>query len=208
MKQCALLIVDLQNDFMPEGPLGVKRAHDIVPIINALMPQFSCVIASRDWHPENHVSFANSHPGMRVGDHIHVSGIEQILWPVHCVQNTTGADFVPALKKEYISHQIYKGTDATIDSYSAFFDNKKLRSTGLREYLEERKIPCIVLAGLTTDYCVLYTVKDACDLGLQTYVLRDACRAVNMHPDDEKKAFREMEKRGAILIESLDLLRN
>jgi nicotinamidase/pyrazinamidase len=206
MKHCAFLIVDIQNDFMPGWALGVPGAHDIVPIINHLMLKFSCVIASRDWHPKNHVSFAEVHPGKHVGDSIEVHGVEQILWPVHCVQETAGADFVPALERNRITYEVYKGIDPNIESYSAFFDNAKLRSTGLHEYIQQQGISCVVIAGLTTEYCVLYSVKDASDLGIQTYVVKDACRAINVHPGDEQRAYKEMEKRGAILVDSSTLM--
>ena len=127
----ALVIVDMENDFMPGGALGVSGADEIIPIINALIPKFPLVVACQDWHPVDHVSFAASHPGKKPGDHIRVKDFDQVLWPVHCVQNTSGAEMVSSLDEKEIASFFHKGTDKNIDSYSAFFDNARLKSTGL-----------------------------------------------------------------------------
>src|SRR5580700_3004969 len=161
----ALIIVDMQNDFMPEGALGVSSAHEIVPIINKLIVRFSLVVATQDWHPLDHVSFASSHANKKAGDIVQVGEIDQILWPMHCVRNTQGAELIPSLDKRSIASFFYKGTDKNIDSYSAFFDNARRKSTGLADYLKSRGVSEIYLAGLTTDYCVLYSAFDAIDLG-------------------------------------------
>jgi len=203
----ALIIVDLQNDFMPGGALGVPNGDQIIPLINALMPHFSLVLATQDWHPPDHVSFAAQHPGKKVGDIIDAKGIPQILWPTHCVRNTHGAELVSSLNKESIESVFYKGTDKWIDSYSAFFDNARRRSTGLGEYLQTRKIKDITIAGLATDYCVLYSTIDALDLGLSVTVVEDACRGINLQPSDVKDAFAEMKEKGAHLILSNEILR-
>jgi nicotinamidase/pyrazinamidase len=197
-----LLIVDLQNDFMPGGALAVPDADQIVPIINKLLPHFDLILATQDWHPENHVSFAVNHPGKKVGDRIEVQGVTQILWPVHCVRNTKGAELVSTLQKERIASLFYKGTDKLIDSYSAFFDNAHKRSTGLYDYLASRNIEEIYVAGVATDYCVLYSVLDALKLGLQVHVITDACRGINLYPGDVEAAFATMSAKGAKIVTS------
>src|SRR6267154_2384479 len=145
----ALVIVDIQNDFMPGGALAVPSADEIIPMINALIPKFSFVVATKDWHPPDHVSFAANHPGRKIGDVIRVGDIDQILWPVHCVRNTHGADFVSSLDTANFASIFYKGTDKNIDSYSAFFDNAHRKSTGLGDYLKSRGVNEIYLGGLT-----------------------------------------------------------
>lgn len=196
----ALLIIDMQNDFMPGGSLPVPRGDEIVPVINQLMPQFSYVIATQDWHPKDHVSFASNHPGKKPGDRIKVKGIEQILWPVHCVQKSPGAELVAGLKKESINSIFYKGSDKWVDSYSAFFDNGRLRATGLADYLKKEKLYELCVVGVATDYCVLYSVLDALQLGFQVTLVKDACRGINLEPRDEERALRKMEESGAVII--------
>lgn len=204
----ALLIVDLQNDFMPGGALGVPGADRIIPLINRLIPAFSLVVASQDWHPQDHVSFAVNHPGKKVGSVIQVKHQLQVLWPVHCVRMTQGAEIVGALHKEAIASLFYKGTDKDIDGYSAFFDNAHLKSTGLFDYLQSRGVDEIYIAGVATDYCVLYSTLDAIELGLSVVVIKDACRAINLHPGDEEKALHAMAARGAKLLSSDEVLRS
>lgn len=202
----ALIIVDMQNDFMPGGPLGVPEANKIIPIINALIPKFPLVVASQDWHPKNHKSFAINHLGKKTGDVISLNGIRQILWPAHCVQNTSGAELVEDLDKAPICHIIQKGTDQWIDSYSTFFDNARRKETGLEGYLRSKAVEEIYIVGVATDYCVLYSVLDALDLGFKVVVIQDCCRGINLHKDDEKKAFARMQEKGAKLVFSKDLL--
>lgn len=188
-----LLIVDPQNDFCPGGAMGVEEADKIFPAINDLMEDggFDLVVASQDWHPEGHESF-NS------------------LWPVHCVQGSDGAKFFPALNTAKLDFIVQKGTDKEVDSYSAFFDNEKNRETPLRAYLENEaaqrgetleKIELYV-CGLATDYCVKFTALDASSLGLQTKLIVDCCRAVNLEPGDDVKALRELVQHGVELTES------
>lgn len=203
----ALVVVDMQNDFMPGGALGVPSADEIVPMINALIPRFSLVVATKDWHPPDHVSFAANHPGKKVGDKIRIGDMDQILWPVHCVRNTDGADFVSSLETTNFASIFYKGTDKNIDSYSAFFDNARRKSTGLGDYLKSRNINEVYLAGLTTDYCVLYSTMDAIDLGFMVNVIVDACRPINLDPRDEQRALAAMAAKGAKIIKSSDLLK-
>lgn len=197
-----LVIVDLQNDFMPGGALGVPAADEIVPIVNTLMPHFSLVLATQDWHPPDHVSFVANHPGKQAGDKIEVKGISQILWPVHCVQNTKGAELVPQLHTEKIESIFYKGTDRLIDSYSAFFDNAHRKSTGLYDYLKTRGVKEIHIAGVATDYCVLYSVLDALELGLSVTVITDACRGIDLNPGDVESALEKMVAKGAKITSS------
>lgn len=201
----ALLIVDMQNDFMPGGPLGVPEADKIIPLINTLIPKFKLVVTSQDWHPNDHVSFAASHPGKKPGDVIKVEHHDQVLWPVHCVRNTLGAELVAGLNKENIASSFYKGTDKNIDSYSVFFDNARRKSTGLADYLRSRGITDIYLAGILTEYCVLYSALDAIDLGFFVYVIVDACRAINLHLDDEERALSMIAAKGGKIIKSSQL---
>jgi nicotinamidase/pyrazinamidase len=201
----ALLIVDMQHDFMPGGALGVPGADEIVPVINKLIPKFAEVLATQDWHPPDHMSFAENHPGRRAGDVVDVKGIPQILWPRHCVRHTHGAALVSGLHKEAIQSTFYKGTDKWVDSYSAFFDNARRKSTGLSDYLASRAIREVYITGVATDYCVLYTAIDAIDLGLSTTIIIDACRGINVEPGDVHMAVRTMQEKGARLFHSQDL---
>lgn len=206
MTHSALVIVDMQNDFMPNGALGVPKADEIIPVLNRIIPKFSLVVSTQDWHPSNHKSFATNHPGKKPGDIIFLEGIDQVLWPPHCIRNTKGAELVAALNKEPIEAVFYKGTDESIDSYSAFFDNARRKSTGLADFLHSRKIDELYVVGVATDYCVLYSVIDAIDLGFKVHVIADCCRAINLDPDDEKDAFATMKEKGADIISSQDLL--
>jgi nicotinamidase/pyrazinamidase len=196
----AFIIVDMQNDFMPGGALGVAGADQLIPIINALMPHFKLVVSTQDWHPPGHCSFASSHPGKKPGDVVDVQGIPQILWPVHCVRDTFGAELVAGLNQEAIASTFYKGTDPGTDGYSAFFDNAHKRSTGLGDYLKSRKVTDVYIAGVATDYCVLYSTLDALDLGFAVYVIADACRGINLKPADVDNAWKDITARGGNLI--------
>jgi nicotinamidase/pyrazinamidase len=195
----ALVIVDLQNDFMPGGPLGVPGADQLAAVINALIPKFPLVVASQDWHPPDHGSFASNHPGKKPGDVDHQN---QLLWPVHCVRDTPGAKLVTELNKEKIARSFYKGTEKTIDSYSAFFDNLHLKSTGLDDYLKSQGVTDLFFAGVATDYCVLYTALDALDLGFSVFVIADACRPINLDPQGEERALAAIAAKGGKVISS------
>jgi nicotinamidase/pyrazinamidase len=200
----ALIIVDIQNDFLPGGALPVPHGDEIIPLANQLREQerFDVVIGTQDWHPPNHGSFAANHRGKKPGDRIDLDGIEQILWPVHCVQNTHGAAFATALNTKRFARIFQKGIDPRIDSYSAFFDNAHRRSTGMSDYLNQRSIKSIYLCGLALDYCVKFSTLDACQLGFRVHVIVDACRGIDLNPGDVKKALDEMKKAGAILLKS------
>jgi nicotinamidase/pyrazinamidase len=201
----ALILVDLQNDFLPGGALAVPHGDEVIPLVNELQQRFELVLATKDWHPPNHGSFAANHPGKKPGDRIILDGIEQILWPVHCVQHTHGAEFATAFDTSRIAHVFHKGTERNIDSYSTFFDNAHLRHTGLAHYLEKRGIKDIYLMGLALDYCVKYSALDAHQLGLNTHVIIDGCRGIELEPGDIDRALEEMKRTGAILLKSSDL---
>jgi nicotinamidase/pyrazinamidase len=192
----ALIIVDLQNDFCDGGSLAVPGSSEIVPHANRLQSQFDIIVATQDWHPKNHMSFAANHPNKNIGDVVTIGNMSQILWPVHCVQGSKGAEFHPQLNTNKITKIVQKGIDPNIDSYSAFFDNAHLRSTGLKEYLEEFGIQNVYLMGLATDYCVKYSSLDAIYLGFTVYVIADACRGVDLKSGDVDRAFEDMRRAG------------
>lgn len=196
----ALLLVDIQNDFLPGGALAVHEGDQILPVVNQLIEKkFDIVIATKDWHPVNHSSFASTHH-KQPGDRILLNELEQILWPIHCLQHTPGAEFASQLNSAKFDKIFYKGTDQDIDSYSAFFDNGHRKSTGLAEFLREKKIRNIYIAGLATDYCVKYSALDGAKLGFNVFVVVDACKGVNLQPDDTKNAVDEMEQAGAKIV--------
>ncbi|MGZ4988588.1 MAG: bifunctional nicotinamidase/pyrazinamidase [Limisphaerales bacterium] len=201
----ALIIVDLQNDFLPGGALAVPRGDEIIPLANGLQSRFEVVLATQDWHPPDHGSFAANHPGKKTGDHVILDGIEQILWPVHCVQNTHGAEFVSSFDMSRVARIFHKGTDPRIDSYSTFFDNAHRRDTGLGDYLKKRGIKEIYLMGLALDYCVKYSTLDARQLGFNAHVILDGCRGIELEPGDIDRALDEMKRVGAILLQSSEL---
>ena len=198
----ALLIVDVQNDFLPGGALAVPDGDAVIPVLNALQPRFPLVVATQDWHPPDHVSFARNHTGKQPGDMIVHQGLEQILWPVHCVRDTEGAAFGARLDTTRIDKVIHKGEDSDIDSYSAFFDNGGVAETGLREYLQQRDVDEVCVAGLATDYCVKFSVLDALRLGFRVSVARDASRGVNLNDGDVERALEEMRRAGAAIVAS------
>ncbi|MGE5214682.1 MAG: bifunctional nicotinamidase/pyrazinamidase [Nitrospirota bacterium] len=201
----ALILVDLQNDFLPGGALAVPHGDEVIPIANKLQEKFELIVATKDWHPPDHGSFAANHPGKKPGDRILLDGIEQILWPVHCVQNTHGAEFAAAFDAKRVDHVFHKGTEPNIDSYSTFFDNAHRRHTGLADYLKKRSIKDIYLMGLALDYCVKYSALDARHLGLSTHVIVDGCRGIELQSGDIDHALDEMIRAGAILLKSSDL---
>jgi nicotinamidase/pyrazinamidase len=198
----ALIIVDLQNDFLPGGALAVKEGEQVIPIVNDLIKKkFDLILATKDWHPSDHCSFSEEHR-KEPGEIINLSGIEQILWPTHCVQWTSGAELAPGWEASKVEKIFYKGTDKNIDSYSAFFDNGHRRSTGLEMYLRRHGITAIYMAGLATDYCIKYSALDALILGFDVYIIKDACRAVNLNEEDEAQALEEMRIAGAQIVNS------
>ncbi len=204
----ALVLIDIQNDFMPFGALPVSQGDDVVPVANALMPRFATVVATQDWHPPGHASFASSHEGRKPGDVIDLQGVEQVLWPDHCVQQTPGASLHSGLDVYGIHHVVRKGTDPAIDSYSGFLDNDRRRSTGLDVLLRRHRISRVVLVGLATDYCVLYTALDARRMGFDVVVVREGCRAVGLAPSDEDRAWERMRQAGCRIATLADIIRS
>lgn len=198
----ALIVVDVQNDFMPDGALPVPAAWDVIEPVNALMASFreqgSLVVATQDWHPRNHGSFASNNPGTRPGELHELAGLAQVMWPDHCVHGTPGAEFVPALRTELIDHIVQKGMDPTVDSYSGFFDNARRHDTGLTEWLQSRGVTEVVVCGVATDYCVKFTVLDALSQGFATTLVEDACRGVDLNPGDVESALGAMAEAGAV----------
>ena len=203
----ALILVDIQNDFLPGGALAVPDGDAVIPVANQLQAVFPLVVATQDWHPANHGSFAVSHPGKQVFQQIELNGLMQTLWPVHCVQNTQGAELAAALNRERIAKVFPKGTDAGIDSYSGLFDNGHRKSTGLGEWLKAQGVTEVFVCGLATDYCVKFTALDAAQMGFKTHLIEDASRGVNLRPDDVKHAVEEMKRAGVVNVQSAELLR-
>ena len=201
----AFLVVDVQNDFLPGGALAVPDGDQVIPIVNRLVECFALVLATQDWHPANHGSFAANHPNRRPGEMIDLNGIRQILWPVHCVQGSPGAAFSAQLRTERISNVFRKGVDPGIDSYSGFFDNGRKRSTGLAEYLRDRNVDELFICGLATDYCVKFSSFDSIGSGIRTHVIEDACRGVDLKPGDSAAAIAALRDAGVSIVESTGL---
>lgn len=202
----ALILVDIQNDFIPGGALPTRGGHEIIETVNRLQAHFPLVVATQDWHPRDHGSFASNHPGREPGEVIDLNGLSQVLWPDHCVQDSPGAEFHEDLERARISEVIRKGTDPAIDSYSGFFDNAHRKATGLEQFLRSRDVTEVHVVGLATDYCVKYTVLDALGLGFRTVVVPDACRGVELEQGDIDAAIDEMKKAGADVIDSVRLI--
>lgn len=199
-KKTALIIVDIQNDFLPKGALGVHDADEILPLINRLVKlPFDVRVASQDWHPPNHCSFASTWH-KNVGEHKKLGTVDQTLWPDHCIQNTLGAAFSKELDISHFEHFVHKGVDPSIDSYSTFFDNARARSTGLETYLKDKGVYDLYIAGLTTEYCILYSVLDALELGFRPHVVIDACRGIDLVKGDVQSAIDIMKEKGIELV--------
>lgn len=197
----ALLLIDLQNDFLPGGALAVPGGDEVIPVANALVDGFDLVVATQDWHPRGHGSFASAHPGEKPGGVVKLAGLPQVLWPDHCVQGTPGAAFHPELNTAAIDEVVQKGTDPDIDSYSGFFDNGHRLATGLTALLRARGVTAVDVMGLALDYCVKFTALDAVREGFATAVRLDGCRAVNLQPGDGAAAVEEMRAAGVQIVE-------
>jgi nicotinamidase/pyrazinamidase len=200
----ALLLIDIQNDFVPGGALAVAGGDEIIPLVNRLQAQFPLVVATQDWHPAGHLSFASSHPGHQPFDEVELFGLAQTLWPDHCVQETEGAELHPALDQHRIEAVFRKGMAPEIDSYSGFFDNGHRKATGLADYLRGRGVTELYLAGLAADYCVFFSAKDARGQGFTTYLIEDATRAISAEGFTRAKA--ELHQLGGHVIQSAELL--
>lgn len=204
-KKAVLLIVDVQNDFVPGGALAVKDGDQVVPIINGLQKKFNYIIATQDFHPVDHGSFAANHPGKKTGELIELAGLKQILWPVHCVQGSFGAEFHPKLNQSQWTSVFQKGKNPEVDSYSGFYDNARRGDTGLGDFLHSLAIQQVFVCGLALDYCVKFTALDAKGLGFETAVIVDATRAVNLNPKDGDLSIAEMEEVGITILTSQEL---
>lgn len=201
----ALIVVDVQNGFCPNGNLAVTNGDEIVPLINQIAQQFQNVVITQDWHPANHISFAENHPEHQAFDLIDVSYGKQVLWPTHCVQGSLDAELHPNLSLPHAQLIIRKGFHPHIDSYSAFLEADHITSTGLDGYLKQRGIDTVYIVGLATDFCVAWTAIDACKFGYHTYVIEDACRAIDLN-GSLQSAWQTMLEVGAHRILSTDLL--
>jgi nicotinamidase/pyrazinamidase len=204
-QNAALIIVDVQYDFLPGGALAVNRGDEVITPILQIIDQFKHVVATQDWHPAHHGSFAANHHGKNPGEIIDLFGLQQVLWPIHCVQDSNGAKIHHDIPKEKIQKIFQKGTDPTIDSYSGFHDNGHKKSTGLGDYLKENKITKVYIAGLAADYCVKFTALDAIRDGFECVVLQDATKAVNLQPSDFDTAMQEMKNAGVLIQKHTDL---
>ncbi|RDV15726.1 bifunctional nicotinamidase/pyrazinamidase [Pontibacter diazotrophicus] len=201
----ALLLIDIQNDFLPGGALAVPEGDAIIPIVNKLQEQFDLVVATQDWHPENHKSFASNHTGKSAFEVIELQGLEQVLWPDHCLQGTNGAAFSEAVDMRKVEVIFRKGMSPEIDSYSGFYDNGHLKSTGLTDYLRSKEVTEVYLAGLAADYCVYFTAKDALQEGFKAFVIEDATRAISPEGFDKAKA--DIESKGGKLVQSHTIIK-
>ncbi|WP_342320970.1 bifunctional nicotinamidase/pyrazinamidase [Kosakonia sp. BYX6] len=209
MKQRALLLVDIQNDFCAGGALAVAEGDSTVDVANTLIAwcktRGEAVLASQDWHPANHGSFASQHgvAPFVIGE---LDGLAQTFWPNHCIQNSEGAQLHPLLNQQAIDAVFHKGENPRIDSYSAFFDNDHRQETALNGWLQQHGVRELMVMGLATDYCVKFTVLDALQLGYEVNVVTDGCRGVNLHAQDSAQAFMEMAAAGATLYTLADWL--
>ena len=200
----ALLLIDIQNDFLPGGRLAVPDGNAVIPLVNSLQPLFDLVVATQDWHPIGHQSFASSHAGRTQFEQIDLHGLPQVLWPDHCTQASPGAELAGALRTERVEAIFRKGTNPEIDSYSAFFDNGHRKSTALADYLRGRQITDVYVAGLAGDYCVYYSALDALAAGFTTFVITDATRAISA--EGFTAALADLKAKGAHLVASPSLL--
>lgn len=199
----ALIIVDIQNDFLPNGSLAVPEGDLVIPIINKLQGKFDLVVATQDWHPEDHLSFASNHENKNLFEVVDLCGLEQVLWPNHCVQGTKGANFSTELNTNLIATIFRKGMDKTVDSYSGFFDNGRKTNTGLSGYLKNKGVTEVYVCGLAADYCVYYTAKDAKIEGFETYYIVDATKAIT--EETFTKAIDNLKVIGVQIVKSNDI---
>ena len=208
----ALILVDIQTDFCPDGALPVAKGDEVVPVANRLITscKFDLIIATQDHHPATHKSFASNHESKKVGDVIDLNSIQQMLWPNHCIWGTKGADFHRNLLVGRVNLILRKGTNPEVDSYSAFYDNAK-KPTGLHGYLKSNGVKDVYIAGLATDYCVKFTAMDAQTMGLEfesVHLIEDGCRAVNICKSDGAMAIKQMKDAGIVIDTSDDLLKS
>ncbi|MCJ8145408.1 bifunctional nicotinamidase/pyrazinamidase [Acinetobacter sp. A3.8] len=204
-KNTALIVVDVQNGFCPNGNLAVPNGDEVVPIINQLATHFQNIVFTQDWHPADHISFAENHVDKQPFDTIELNYGTQVLWPTHCVQGSQDAELHPDLDIPTAQLIIRKGYHQHIDSYSAFLEADQQTSTGLAGYLQSRGIDTVYVVGLATDFCVAWTAMDAAKLGFASYVIEDACRAIDLNGSLEN-AWQAMNDAGVQRISSQDIL--
>jgi len=202
----ALILVDVKNDFLPGGALAVPRGDEVIPVANRLQDRFDLVVATQDWHPARHGSFASVYPGKKPGDRSELAGLPQVLWPDHCVQGTAGAQFAQSLQMNRVEAIFRKGTDPRIDSYSGFFDNGHRKATGLGDYLKGRGASEVYVLGLATDYCVKFTALDARGLGFRVVLVEDGSRGVELQPGDVALAIEDMRNAGVEAVRSAEVV--
>jgi nicotinamidase/pyrazinamidase len=201
----ALILVDIQNDFLPGGALAVPDGDAVIEVANRLSPSFEVVVATQDWHPADHGSFAANHEGSKTYQLGELNGLPQVMWPVHCVQDSPGAEFSIWLDLRFVDRVIQKGTDPLIDSYSGFFDNGRLKATGMEDFLRSRGVTQVYVMGLATDYCVKATAIDAASLGFETFLIQDGSRGVNVQEGDVEAAIASMTQAGVKTVVSADI---
>lgn len=200
----ALILTDIQYDFLPGGALAVPEGDSIIPKINELQKYFPLVVATQDWHPAHHLSFASAHPGKNVFDITHLGDTEQILWPDHCVQGTKGAELSEALSLNHVAAIFRKGMHPEIDSYSTFFDNEHKNNTGLSDYLKGKGVKEVFIVGLAGDFCVGFSALDAIKEGFKTYIIEDGTKPINREGFEEMKA--KIIKKGGGFIQSSSII--
>lgn len=205
MPHSALLMIDVQNDFCPGGALAVAGGDEVVPVINALQTQFDLVVATQDWHPTDHTSFAANHPGAAPFSMTEMPYGPQVLWPTHCVQGSAGADFHPDLHLDRPAMVIRKGYRREIDSYSAFFENDHKTPTGLAGFLRDHGVEAVTVAGLATDFCVRFSAVDAAKLGFAVMLVEDGCRAIDLDGSLDA-AMAEMREHGVTFTHSRNVI--
>jgi nicotinamidase/pyrazinamidase len=204
-KKSALLIIDVQNDFCPGGALAVPKGDEVVPVLNSAAARFSTVVATKDWHPRGHISFASVHEGATIGEVRKIGGLDQVMWPDHCIPGTPGAAFHPDLAVDHINLIVHKGLDKKLDSYSAFFENDGTTPTGLEGYLRGLGIGQVFIGGLATDYCVYFSAKDALKCEFSVFLLEDAVRGVDVPEGNLGKTVDDMKRSGVVFISSQEL---
>jgi nicotinamidase/pyrazinamidase len=202
----ALIVIDVQRDFCPGGALAVPEGDRLVPVVNRLMPVFPVVVATQDWHPANHISFASNHAGAKAFEVIDLQGLSQTLWPDHCISGTPGAELHPDLELREVDLILRKGSRSELDSYSAFFENDRRTPTGLAGYLRERGVRSVCLTGLAADVCVYYTAVDAVALGFAVSLVEDATRGLDSPPGSRAGRVAEMRAAGVRVLRAEDLV--